>query len=44
LEVVKNKKTKSREAFVDPTLMTKEWAAKLAGELEGVIESLKQSA
>lgn len=44
LEVIKNKKTKIRDAFVDPAKVTTEWADKLAEELDAVVLMLRKSA
>lgn len=43
LEVIKNKKTKIRDAFIDPAKITAEWADKLAAELDAVVSVLKKS-
>jgi hypothetical protein len=44
LEVVKNKKTRTREAYIDPSNITNRWADRLAGELESVELLLKKAA
>ena len=41
LEVIKNKKSRIRDAFIDPANVTAEWADKLAKELTAVISILK---
>jgi hypothetical protein len=43
LEVIKNKKTKIRDAFIDPAKVTAEWADKLAEELEAIVLILRKS-
>ncbi|HEV8388171.1 MAG TPA: hypothetical protein VGQ03_11180 [Nitrososphaera sp.] len=43
LEVIKNKKTKIRDAFIDPANVTAEWADKLAEELEAIVLILRKS-
>lgn len=44
LEVIKNKKSRIRDAFIDPANVTAEWADKLAEELTAVVLILKKSA
>jgi hypothetical protein len=41
IEIVKNQKTKKREAFVDTALVPEEWADRLYGELSFVAETLR---
>jgi hypothetical protein len=43
LEVIKNKKTKIREAFIDPAKVTSEWTDKLAEELQTIVLILRKS-
>jgi hypothetical protein len=43
LEVIKNKKTKIRDAFIDPAKVTAEWADKLTEELEAIVLILRKS-
>ena len=43
LEVIKNKKTKIRDAFIDPAKVTADWADKLAEELEAIVLILRKS-
>ena len=43
LEVIKNKKTKIRDAFIDPLKVTAEWADKLAEELQAIVLILRKS-
>ena len=43
LEVIKNKKNRVREAFIDPANVTAEWADKLAEELGAVVLMLKSA-
>lgn len=44
IEIIKNQKTKVRDAFVDTASVPKEWADKLASELSFVAKALKVSA
>lgn len=43
LEVIKNKKTKIRDAFIDPAKVTSEWTDKLAEELQTIVLILRKS-
>lgn len=43
LEVIRNKKTMAREAYVDSAIVTAEWADKLANELDAVAALLKNT-
>jgi hypothetical protein len=43
LEVIKNKKSRIKDAFIDPANVTAEWADKLAKELTAVISILKSA-
>jgi hypothetical protein len=44
LEVMKNKKTRARDAFIDSSKITDRWADRLAKEIESVELSLKEQA
>jgi hypothetical protein len=44
LEVIKNKKSRIRDAFIDPANVTAEWADTLAKELTAVVSIIKKSA
>jgi hypothetical protein len=43
LELIKNKKTKSRDPYIDPAKLSIEWAERLTAELDVVAELLKKS-
>jgi hypothetical protein len=40
IEIVKNQKTKKREAFVDSTSVSDEWSDRLAAELSSLAKAL----
>lgn len=43
LETIQNKKTKSREPYIDSTRITSEWTDRLAQELESVERAIKEA-